>query len=131
MKAAANGGLNLSIPDGWWAEAWQDHNRLAEPIGWSIEAGALSDDVDGREAGHRDRDRADAAALFTLLEEEVVPLFHERNGEAWAERMRSSIRQLGGYFNTHRMVREYVEALYQPAGAQPRAEDRAQAASGG
>jgi glycogen phosphorylase len=120
MKAAANGGLNLSIPDGWWAEAWTEHNRLPEPIGWCIEAGvqAGAADVMGPEAGRVERDRADADALFDLLENDVVPLFHaQRNGvsRAWAARMRSAIRQCGGYFNTHRMVRDYVEIAYLPA----------------
>ncbi|HSK20839.1 MAG TPA: alpha-glucan family phosphorylase [Longimicrobiales bacterium] len=123
MKAAANGALNLSIPDGWWAEAWEDHNRLPEPIGWSIVAGAQADtiDLDGPEAGRLERDRADAAALYDLLEREVVPLFHQRSdgvNRQWAERSRAAIRQLGGYFNTHRMVREYVEIAYLPAAAQ-------------
>ena len=120
MKAAANGALNLSIPDGWWAEAWEEHNRLPEPIGWSIEAGVQADalDLDGPEAGRLERDRADAAALYDLLENEVVPLFHGGKGREWAERMRAGIRQLGGFFNTHRMVREYVEVAYLPAAAQ-------------
>ncbi|MGH7449131.1 MAG: alpha-glucan family phosphorylase, partial [Longimicrobiales bacterium] len=136
MKAAANGGLNLSIPDGWWAEAWEDHNRLPEPIGWSIEAGAQARSLDltGPEAGRLERDRADAAALYRLIEDEVVPLFHRRTdgvSHEWTERMRSAIRQLGGYFNTHRMVRDYVEIAYLPAAshaAAPAAET--QAASG-
>ena len=120
MKAAANGALNLSIPDGWWAEAWDDHNRLPEPIGWSIEAGVQADtlDMNGPEAGRLERDRADARALFDLLENEVVPLFHAGASGAnreWAGRMRAAVRQLGGYFNTHRMVREYVEIAYLPA----------------
>ncbi|HEX6307545.1 MAG TPA: alpha-glucan family phosphorylase [Longimicrobiales bacterium] len=117
MKAAANGALNLSIPDGWWAEAWEDHNRLPEPIGWSIEAGTQADvlDLSGPEAGRTERDRTDARALYDVLESEVVPLFY---GGEWAERMRSAIRQLGGFFNTHRMVREYVEVAYLPAAAQ-------------
>ncbi|HEX6132717.1 MAG TPA: alpha-glucan family phosphorylase [Longimicrobiales bacterium] len=122
MKATANGALNLSIPDGWWAEAWEEHNRLPEPIGWSIDSGARADtlDLDGPESGRLERDRADAQALYELLETEVVPLFHGDNGAggAWAERMRSAIRQLGGYFNTHRMVREYVELAYLPAAAE-------------
>jgi glycogen phosphorylase len=126
MKAAANGGLNLSIPDGWWAEAWEDHNRLPEPIGWAVVAGEVTEDVDdveGPEAGRRDRDRADADALFELLENEVVPLFHTRvNGiaEEWTRRMRAAIRQCGGYFNTHRMVREYVDVAYVPAASSVR-----------
>jgi starch phosphorylase len=122
MKAAANGALNLSIPDGWWAEAWEDHNRLPEPIGWSIEAGPQSDamDVDGPEAGRLERDHADSRALYHLLETEVIPLFHDGTAGVsrdWAKRMRATIRQLGGYFNTHRMVREYVEIAYLPAAA--------------
>ncbi|MEX1183296.1 MAG: alpha-glucan family phosphorylase [Gemmatimonadota bacterium] len=136
MKAAANGGLNLSIPDGWWAEAWEEHNRLPEPIGWSIEAGERADTVDihGPEAGRPARDRADADALFDLIENEVVPLFYLREagvGRAWAKRMRSAIRQCGGYFNTHRMVREYVEIAYLPAARSGVHAQRAHAASGG
>jgi starch phosphorylase len=120
MKAAANGALNLSIPDGWWAEAWDDHNRLPEPIGWSIDAGARAQtlDMNGPEAGRLERDRADANALFDLLDNEVVPLFHDSASgvnREWARRMRAAVRQLGGYFNTHRMVREYVEIAYLPA----------------
>ena len=122
MKAAANGALNLSIPDGWWAEAWEDHNGLPEPIGWTIVAGAQAEtvDLDGPEAGRLERDRSDTAALYELLETEVVPLFYRRTAgmsREWAERMRAAIRQLGGYFNTHRMVREYVEVAYLPAAA--------------
>jgi glycogen phosphorylase len=120
MKAAANGGLNLSIPDGWWAEAWEEHNRLPEPIGWCVAAGehAAALELDGPEAGRAERDRADAEELYRLLEQEVVPLFHEQRqgaGTGWAERARSAMRQCGGYFNTHRMVREYVESVYLPA----------------
>ena len=120
MKAAANGALNLSIPDGWWAEAWEEHNRLPEPIGWNVVAGDRADTVDlsGPEAGRNDRDRADADALFEILEDELVPLFYRQErgvSRGWAERMRSTVRQLGGYFNTHRMVREYVEVAYLPA----------------
>jgi glycogen phosphorylase len=140
MKSAANGGLNLSIPDGWWAEAWEDHNRLPDPIGWTIvgdDAGTT--DLDGPEAGRVERDRSDADALFHLLEAEVVPLFYERPAgmpEAWTRRSRSAIRQCGGYFNTHRMVREYVEVAYLPAAAATAAgtapaRTGTQAASGG
>jgi starch phosphorylase len=109
MKAAANGALNLSIPDGWWAEAWAEHNRLPHPPGWSIEAHA--------DADHQDH--ADADALFNLLEQEVAPLFVQRDEQgvprAWCERIRSSLRQIVPYFNTHRMVAEYLEHVYVPA----------------
>jgi glycogen phosphorylase len=158
MKSAANGGLNLSIPDGWWAEAWDEHNRLPEPIGWTIVAGEQVVDLDGPEAGRVDRDRGDADRLFDLLENDVIPLFYGRpgrpaaagaapaamappvhgaaehdaaeHGDSWAGRMRSTIRQCGGFFNTHRMVREYVEIAYLPAAAASRPEQDSQAASG-
>lgn len=109
MKAAANGALNLSIPDGWWAEAWQEHNNLAAPIGWSIDAGHVAEG----------QDRADADALLDLLEKEVVPTFNERdaNGvpQRWLQMVRASIQQNVPFFNTHRMVAEYVKDAYVPA----------------
>jgi starch phosphorylase len=109
MKAAANGALNLSIPDGWWAEAWTDHNRLPHPPGWSIDAAPDPDHQDQR----------DADALFTLLENEVAPLFLERDERglprAWTERIRSSLRQVVPFFNTHRMVAQYLEQVYLPS----------------
>lgn len=109
MKAAANGALNLSIPDGWWAEAWAEHNKLDHPIGWSIDAPHVG-------AG---QDRADADALFTLLEKQVVPLFYDRDEKGiphnWCNHVKASIQQVVPFFNTHRMVREYVTEAYMPA----------------
>ena len=109
MKAAANGALNLSIPDGWWAEAWDEHNNLEHPIGWSIAAPHLGEG----------QDRADADALYRLLETKVVPLFFDRDAHGiplgWCERVRSSIRQNVPFFNTHRMVAEYTTESYLPA----------------
>jgi starch phosphorylase len=113
MKAAANGALNLSIPDGWWAEAWTDHNHLSHPIGWTIDTRAAHDDDE--------QDHADAETLFRLLESEIVPIFYDRRDDGvpveWCERVRASIRQIVPYFNTHRMVREYTHAFYLPAHA--------------
>ena len=110
MKAAANGALNLSIPDGWWAEAWIEHNRLPHPPGWSI-------DVTADHPDHQDQ--ADANALFDLLEREVAPLFAQRDAQGiptgWCQRIRSSLRQLVPFFNTHRMVAQYLDAVYIPA----------------
>lgn len=133
MKAAANGALNLSVPDGWWAEAMTDHNRMLEPVGWSIE---------GRPGPDGDLDLADADALFALLEAEVIPLFYDRAGAAdgaaappegpgpppmagaaeappvrWLGRVRASVRQLVPVFNTHRMVYQYLDRAYLPAHA--------------
>lgn len=113
MKAAMNGVLNVSILDGWWDEAWRDRDQDAPPPGWSIATGAES----GTELAD---DSADAEALFSLLEEEVVPTFYERAGDHvphdWVSRMRESIRQLAPVFNTHRMVADYV-GRYRAAGA--------------
>jgi starch phosphorylase len=109
MKSAANGGLNLSIPDGWWAEAWAEHNDMAAPPGWSIEAPHIGEG----------QDAADAEVLFNLLENDVVPLFYDRNEHgipvAWCHRMYNALRTLSSFFNTHRMVCDYVEHAYLPA----------------
>ncbi|HEX6066797.1 MAG TPA: hypothetical protein VFZ04_21325, partial [Longimicrobiales bacterium] len=109
MKAAANGALNLSIPDGWWAEAWTDHNNVAHPIGWSIDAPHVEEG----------QDKADADALYTLLESDVIPLFFRRDEQGvpreWLERVRASIVQNVPFFNTHRMVGDYTNEAYLPA----------------
>jgi glycogen phosphorylase len=101
MKAAMNGGINCSILDGWWCE------------GYSAETGFA---IGGHEAAD---DASDAAALFDVLEREVVPAFYERDERGlpprWLELMRGSIEDLGARFNTNRMVREYVETMYLPA----------------
>jgi glycogen phosphorylase len=110
MKAAANGGLNLSIPDGWWAEAWEERNKLGVPIGWSIEAAAETVEA---------QDAADALALYEILEQSAVPLFYDVDAAGvpvgWVERMRASVRQAVPFFNTHRMLRDYVSGYYAPA----------------
>jgi starch phosphorylase len=109
MKAAANGALNLSIPDGWWAEAWDEHNKLDHPIGWSISVPHVGEG----------QDRADAEALFRLLETKVAPLFFDRDKDGipirWCERVKASIRQNVPFFNTHRMVSQYTTESYLPA----------------
>lgn len=109
MKAAANGALNLSILDGWWAEAYADHGRN---VGWAIGAGEeyASDEGDAREA----------EILHDLVEREVVPLFYERDPQsrlptAWIRRMKHAIADLTPSFNTGRMVREYAERFYVPS----------------
>ncbi len=113
MKAAANGALNLSVLDGWWAEAWTDHNHLPHAIGWSIETGTIP--------GDDAQDRSDAEGVYHLLEEQIIPKFHRRGADGvpveWSEHIRASIRQIVPFFNTHRMVREYVDEYYLPAHA--------------
>jgi starch phosphorylase len=104
MKAAMNGVVNCSILDGWWAEAY------APETGFAIvgEEAATDDEQDAR----------DAAALFEVLEQEIVPAYYERDEEGlparWLELMRASIAQLGSEYNTNRIVREYVETMYLP-----------------
>jgi starch phosphorylase len=111
MKAAANGSLNLSVADGWWAEAWAEHNHLSEPNGWLIEGTGGSSESE--------QDDIDAGTLYDLLENEVIPIFFDRDEHNvpthWTGRMRSVLAQICPYFNTHRMVEEYVEQFYVPA----------------
>ena len=106
MKAALNGVLNCSILDGWWAEAYEPSRGFA----------IAGDEVVTTE---EEQDAADAEALFTTLEREVVPAYYERDERglptAWLAMMRASIERLGARFNTNRMVREYVEEMYVPA----------------
>ena len=106
MKVAANGGLNLSILDGWWAEGYDGTN------GWAIGEGEIWED---QEAG----DAQDALTLLNLLEEHVIPAFYAR-GDAqlptgWLERMRRAIITAGPVYATDRMVRDYARLLYAPA----------------
>jgi glycogen phosphorylase len=107
MKAALNGGLNVSILDGWWAEAYSPE------CGFAIEGRA------GENADETQQDEADAEALYTVLEEQVLPAYYERNAdglpERWIALMRESIAELGPRYGTARMVEEYVERLYLPA----------------
>ena len=108
MKVLVNGGLNLSELDGWWAEAY------APEVGWAL--------GDGREHGDDPAwDAADAAALYDLLEREVVPEFYSRNESgipsAWVKRMRESMARLTPRFSAARTVSEYTERHYLPAAA--------------
>jgi starch phosphorylase len=107
MKVIANGGLNLSELDGWWAEAH------APDLGWAIGATRQADDAA--------QDACDAAELYTLLEQEVLPAFYDRDASglphAWLTRMRRSIAALAPRFSATRMVRDYVEQAYLPAAA--------------
>ncbi len=109
MKAAANGALNVSVLDGWWAEAWAAHGA---DVGWAIGRGEEYPDATG--------DAVEAEALYDLLEREVVPLFFDRDDRdrlprAWIKRMKNAIAHLVPEFNTSRMVREYTERFYVPA----------------
>jgi starch phosphorylase len=101
MKAAMNGGLNLSVLDGWWLEGYE------EGLGWAI---------DTPDADAATQDDHDAAALYDLLERQVIPLFYERDANAlpagWLRRVKASMQRLIPRFSAERMVREYVTTLY-------------------
>jgi glycogen phosphorylase len=104
MKASLNGVPHLSIGDGWWAEGYTGDN------GWLIDAG---------EAGDQDaQDTADAARIYDLLENEIVPSFYDRdNGipSRWLSIVRSAIVSVAPRFSARRMVKDYVETMYAPA----------------
>jgi starch phosphorylase len=106
MKAAINGVPHLSIGDGWWAEGFTGSN------GWVIDGGAPQDNYDAVDA-------ADAAALYRLLEEEVVPAFYDRDRSnvprRWLAVVKEAIRTVAPRFSARRMVKQYVEKMYAPA----------------
>jgi len=106
QKVVLNGGLNLSVLDGWWAEAYDGHN------GFAIGTGRTHSNM----AVH---DAQDADALHHVLREEVIPLFYQRDHDGlprgWIKRMKRTIRTLGWRFNADRMVMDYTTKCYVPA----------------
>jgi starch phosphorylase len=106
MKVAANGGLNLSILDGWWCEGYQGDN------GWAIGAGEEYTDLTYQ-------DDLESRAIYDLLEQEIVPMFYTRSSDnlprGWLRTMKRSIGTLAPVFNTGRMVAEYMTTAYWPA----------------
>jgi starch phosphorylase len=106
MKLTPNGGLNLSVLDGWWAEGYNGNN------GWAIGA-----EIDNGETEFQNE--VDTSSLYQLLENQIIPLYYAKpDGKlplAWLQLMRESIRSVTPIFNTHRMVEEYAERLYIPA----------------
>ena len=107
MKVVPNGGLNLSVLDGWWAEAYRPG------AGWAI--------GDGQEFVHAGyQDEVDAESLYSLLENEIVPLFYTRDADGlprgWIAMMKESISVLAPAFSGDRMVKEYAEKFYLPIG---------------
>ncbi len=106
MKSAPNGGINLSVLDGWWREGYNCSN------GWAIGA-----EIDNGTTEFQNE--VDASSLYQLLENQIVPLYYAKpDGKlplAWLQLMRESIRSVTPVFNTQRMVKEYTEQLYIPA----------------
>ncbi len=112
MKAALNGGLNLSILDGWWDEWYEPE------FGWPIPS------ADGLEDYSDKRDDLEAAALYDLIENEVAPRFYDVDAEGvplrWVEMLRHTWTTLGPKVLATRMVRDYIAQLYAPAAANSR-----------
>jgi starch phosphorylase len=106
MKSAPNGGINLSVLDGWWREGYNGSN------GWAIGAEINNGTTEFQ-------NEVDASSLYQLLENQIVPLYYAKpDGKlplAWLQLMRESIRSVTPVFNTQRMVKEYTEQLYIPA----------------
>jgi glycogen phosphorylase len=104
MKAAANGALNLSVLDGWWCEGYEENN------GWAIGANR-------NYQNHDKQDAEDAESLYSLLEQEIVPLFYDRGTgrpEEWIKRMIEAVETVVPQFSTARMVDEYTDRFYVP-----------------
>jgi starch phosphorylase len=110
MKAALNGGLNFSILDGWWREAYNGEN------GWAI---GEERELDAPELPEAEQDALDAASLYDTLENEIIPLYYDRDpkeiSHGWMARIKASMQTVIPQFSTRRMVKEYVERLYVPA----------------
>jgi starch phosphorylase len=98
-----NGGLNLSVLDGWWLEGYDGHN------GWAVGDLTASESVE-------EMDERDADSLYHVLENEVVPTFYERDERGvplrWVAMMKHAIETLAPAFNSDRMVREYAREIY-------------------
>jgi starch phosphorylase len=112
MKSALNGGLNLSIRDGWWDEWFDGQN------GWAIPTADGIADPDRR-------DEVEARAIYDLLSNQVVPRFYENGRDGvparWVEMVRHTLRETGPKVLATRMLRDYVQNLYVPAAGSARA----------
>jgi starch phosphorylase len=112
MKVLPNGGLNLSVRDGWWAEAYEPG------VGWAIGTDAVGLDP-------REQDAIDAGQFYDTLEREIIPLYYDRGKDGiphgWIAVVKRSMQRLCPQFNTNRMVCEYVEEHYLPAARRYRA----------
>ena len=106
QKVVLNGGLNLSVLDGWWAEAYDGLNGFAIGTGRTHSNMSVHDTRDGED-------------LYRVLREEVIPLYYDRDRDGlprdWIKRMKRTIRTLGWRFNANRMVMDYVTKCYVPA----------------
>jgi starch phosphorylase len=108
QKVLMNGGLNLSVLDGWWAEAWDGLN------GFAISEGRTH-------TSPEEQDRRDCASLYRVLEEEVIPLYYDRDDRGvprgWIRRVKRAFKTMGWRFCTDRMLMDYTRECYLPAAA--------------
>jgi starch phosphorylase len=106
MKSVFNGGIQLSVVEGWWAEGYNGHN------GWGIHSNPLAD--------RQEADAEDADRLYSILEHETIPRFYERDADgvpnAWCELMKESIVSCAPRFTATRMLQDYIARMYVPAG---------------
>jgi starch phosphorylase len=106
MKVSCNGGINLSILDGWWDEGYEGNN------GWAIGKGEEYTDLNYQ-------DDVESRAIYDTLEQEIVPLFYTRSSDGlprgWVRMMKQSLMTLCPRFNTSRMLAEYLSVCYLPA----------------
>jgi starch phosphorylase len=106
MKVIANGGLNFSVLDGWWDEGFDPE------VGWKIGNGEEYTDPDYQ-------DELESRLLYNTLETQIIPLFYSRGEDGlpreWIQKVKQSMKKLGPYFNTHRMVQQYFENYYKAA----------------
>lgn len=107
MKVIYNGGLNCSIPDGWWAEAYRPE------VGWSIGNG---EEYSKEEWEHQDH--IESQALYNILEQDIIPSFYNQTRDGlpreWISRVKASMIELSPFFNTYRMVQQYTNEFYMP-----------------
>ncbi len=107
MKVIYNGGLNCSILDGWWAEAY------SSDVGWAIGNGEEYPESDWEQQNF-----IESEALYNILEQDIIPLFYDRGRDGlprgWISKVKSSMQTLAPYFNTRRMVQEYAQHYYMP-----------------
>lgn len=103
MKVAFNGGLNMSVLDGWWPEGYRGNN------GWAIGNGEVYDDIDYQ-------NEVESRAIYDLLEKEVIPLFYDRGTDnvprGWLGCIKASLQTLCPVFSSERMVEEYTTRMY-------------------
>jgi len=113
QKVVLNGGLNLSVLDGWWNEAYDGSN------GFAIGHGGMHNDPGVQY-------QRDADYLYETIEKEVIPLYYERDASGiphhWVLRMKHAMESLGWRFNADRMVKDYAERFYLPAASATSAE---------